>query len=244
MSFNPRNRLALAALLLLAGPPQLATGPALAAARPAATHKQPQSKADLERIADRAEAQAAAARKQADKLARAAASAEANLRTAESNLSAIRAAGGTSTPTISVPTPSMPNAAVESAQQQLQAAQAAEQQANIQASASMFNTAPNATGAPAIFNNMAQTNAQNAHQAVITAQQNLEAAQRAAAAAPPAPAPTAGLTGNTLLEAERSVATARSLAASARKAADAAERNAQTLAEDADRARKAADAAK
>jgi hypothetical protein len=91
---------------------------------------------------------------------------------------------------------------------------------------------------------MAQTNAQNAHQAVITAQQNLEAAQRAAAAAPAAPAPTAGLTGNTLLEAERSVATARSLAASARKAADAAERNAQTLAEDADRARKAADAAK
>jgi hypothetical protein len=91
---------------------------------------------------------------------------------------------------------------------------------------------------------MAQTDLQNAHQAVVTAQQNLATAERSATVAPQLPAARAGLANSTLRQAEQAVETARSLAASAQRAADAAERNAQTLAESADRARAAAKAAK
>lgn len=237
--FNHLARISLVAVLGFAGTaPMFYTVPADAAAKPAAPQKSTQNPSDLQSIADRAEADAAAARKQADKAQATAASAQANLRTAESNLAAIRAAG--SSAAITVPTaPTIANPSVESARSQLQAAQAAEQQAQIRASASAFNPGP-ANSTQSIFNNMAQTDLQNAHQAVVTAQQNLDAAQRSAAFAPQAPAARATVSAGTLAQAERAVETARRLAASAQKAADAAERNAQTLAERADQARAAA----
>ena len=200
--------------------------------------------AELNAIAQAAEARASEARIAAGKADAAAQAAQQNVLAAQSVVA--------STVPLATSHRAGDDATAQQADFRVTAAQSALQQAQMQealaqqsasANIALPATAPGALPLPNPLASMAQMQVQNAHAAVQSAQQVLTMAQQAAAAARQSGGVNLSSDNSSARDAQLGLQTAQSLAASATAAAAAADANADNLAAEADRARAAASAA-